>query len=493
MNHIPYLVLFIVLISIGGESAYALVIGDNSTGGECNSVGMWNVTSRTCTLLGNVTDSVVLDANLITLNGNNFSLIGPGGDFENYGILSEVMFGITIKNIVVDDFYVGIQLRDSFNNTITNNTIQNIRFEGIDLESFSENNLILNNTVINNGGSGINLQSSNNTIQNNFAHGNKVGISAFSSNNIFTKNDVQLNTDYGFSVQTNDLIFQDNIISENLKVGIFDLGGNNLTISNNIISNNNGRGILLSSGNSNVYLNNFTGNSSFGLENGHVTNKIYNNNFLGNAINAKDSSGSAFFNLEEPTGGNYWDDFSNICSNTDNDNFCDDPYPFSGGTINVHDDLVWVIVDGWLTKFNGTDNIIVNATSENGAIVNYSVSASKNEESIPVSCDPLSGFLFPVGNSTVVCTAQTGVISEFNVTVNPFNVVMCSPPLSGDWIITSSCVLSTNASINGNVIVQNNAVLEISNGTILDIDFANFNLTVNSGSGVLIKSGGVIT
>ncbi len=69
----------------------------------------------------------------------------------------------------------------------------------------------------------------------------------------------------------------------------------------------------------------------------------------------------------------------------------------------------------------------------------------------------------------------------------------CDVSGSGDWIITTSCTLSTNHVTATNVIIQNNSVLVISNGTILDIDFANNSLTVKSGSGVLIESGGTIT
>ncbi len=62
-----------------------------------------------------------------------------------------------------------------------------------------------------------------------------------------------------------------------------------------------------------------------------------------------------------------------------------------------------------------------------------------------------------------------------------------------DWIITSDCTLSTNYMAPANVIVRNNAVLVIIDGITLDINFANNNLTIESGSGVLIKSGAVIT
>ncbi len=69
----------------------------------------------------------------------------------------------------------------------------------------------------------------------------------------------------------------------------------------------------------------------------------------------------------------------------------------------------------------------------------------------------------------------------------------CVIPDSGDWIITNSCTLDTNAVAPESVIVQNGSVLNIPSGITLNIDFTTFNLTVQSGGGVLIKSGGTLT
>jgi len=77
-----------------------------------------------------------------------------------------------------------------------------------------------------------------------------------------------------------------------------------------------------------------------------------------------------------------------------------------------------------------------------------------------------------------------------SIIINPEE---CQVPSSGNWMIGQNCKLMTSATTPANVIVQNNSVLEIPNGVTLDIDFANFNLTIKSGSGVLIKSGGIIT
>jgi len=73
--------------------------------------------------------------------------------------------------------------------------------------------------------------------------------------------------------------------------------------------------------------------------------------------------------------------------------------------------------------------------------------------------------------------------------VNP----KCWVPTESDWTVTSDCTLEDSAVAPKNVLVKNNAVVTIDPSVTLNIDFANFNLTIESGSGVLIKSGGTIS
>jgi hypothetical protein len=109
--------------------------------------------------------------------------------------------------------------------------------------------------------------------------------------------------------------------------------------------------------------------------------------------------------------------------------------------------------------------------------------ASFTNHTLSVGTHAITAFVTDSGNAS----------DSKQIPITILETPFCIPSISGDWIITSNCVLSENTSITGNVIVQNNSILEIPNGVTLDIDFANFNLTVKSGSGVLIKSGGTIT
>jgi hypothetical protein len=69
----------------------------------------------------------------------------------------------------------------------------------------------------------------------------------------------------------------------------------------------------------------------------------------------------------------------------------------------------------------------------------------------------------------------------------------CYPlPDSGNWVVSSDCILYDSYTAPANVEVQNGAVLTILDGVTLDIDLINYNLTVRNGSGVLIRYGGKI-
>jgi len=93
--------------------------------------------------------------------------------------------------------------------------------------------------------------------------------------------------------------------------------------------------------------------------------------------------------------------------------------------------------------------------------------------------------------------AKMFVVGANGDDVNEYIITSCSPPSSGDWVVDTTCTLSlspSNPTINnGDLIVQNNSILTIPAGVSLNIDFTNHNLTVKSGSGVLIQAGGAIT
>jgi hypothetical protein len=67
-------------------------------------------------------------------------------------------------------------------------------------------------------------------------------------------------------------------------------------------------------------------------------------------------------------------------------------------------------------------NMTVEATGPSGAVVNFTVSASDNyDPSPPVTCDPPSGSTFPLGITTVKCSAQD---TSGNIGTNSFTITV---------------------------------------------------------------------
>ena len=163
-----------------------------------------------------------------------------------------------------------------------------------------------------------------------------------------------------------------NVTVENFMTGIYlDPVSNNNVLTGNITESNNPYGIWLEwspdntvTGNATsnnhegirvdrAHGNTLTGNTMSGNDNGMVlfnanNNQIYNNNFISNPTNQALVTGGTgnVFNLADPTGGNYWDNWTTPDGN--GDGFVDSPYVFTGG----QDDLPWTVQDGWLAPAN---------------------------------------------------------------------------------------------------------------------------------------------
>lgn len=362
-------------------------IKDNATGGDCVSIGSWNLNTKTCTLSRDVYETIQIDNSNITLDGNGYSVTG-----ENIGagIYLYQTSGVVVKNLKVQRFVYGILLWLSENNVIENNVVESNLLEGLWLW-ISDNNTVINNTFDFNQSMGILLsESSINNISNNSASSNygiypfRVGIflADSSNHNTVKNNDIQLNGEAGI---------------------IIDYNSSNNLISGNIVSKNNqspdpvyaGKtGIFLNSARQNKIHSNQILDNDFGLSIvAGNDNVIYNNNFFNNQSQAYVSGGSGnVFNLDLPTGGNYWSNFDapqEGCDDINGDNICDSPYIFSGN----QDNLPWKIKDGWklgqppiasdLRQFKSDGQTLIPesaTTTENAVVFKASVSSPQNHD-----------------------------------------------------------------------------------------------------------------
>ncbi|MFH1101493.1 MAG: S8 family serine peptidase [Methanobacteriota archaeon] len=212
----------------------------------------------------------------------------------------------TISDNTLKNLGYGIAVDTSNNNTVSRNTVENMRKDGIGLFG-SKGNIISDNICIHNGygfdlgGCGIVIEpdfwqitiSENNTIIGNVMTENRNeglliwGGTPPSRNNVIKNNTCAYNNFHGIDLNfVNNSVIQGNILNSNGYVGLsLIFSGSNEIKENTIMSHDQG-----------VY----TTYSS--------KNRFSHNNFISNLQSAYDEGVNSWDN-GYPSGGNYWDDF----------------------------------------------------------------------------------------------------------------------------------------------------------------------------------------
>ena len=181
------LVIFAIGLYALPDAFAELTITDDATGGDCSTVGTWDAGTRTCTFTSDVSESITILANNLTLEGNGHTLdsgalteediCNSNGSFydERLGITFNAKTNIVIKNFTIKNFCTGMEFTNSVNNSFLDNTITDNYNSGIYIGS-SNDNEISNNTFTNNGGHAIVID---------YAVGDVI------SNNVFTDNGIR--------------------------------------------------------------------------------------------------------------------------------------------------------------------------------------------------------------------------------------------------------------------------------------------------------------
>ena len=222
----------------------------------------------------------------ITLDCNNSTLIGTGGDD---GIYNEGYDYVTIENCNIKNYSNGIYLYGYM-----------YRDEGI---GASNDNLIHNNL----------LEENNYGIYSKGPRDSYEAKQYYNSKHIFYNNTLE-NNNYGIRLDSS----------------------NSMNITENTIEDNEGIGIYLGKYSSswggcssnNIFNNSIKNNSNYGL---YITssdnNDIFENYFLNNSVQASDSGSNNQWNFSEL--GNWWSDYdseSEGCFDFELDRVCDNPY-----------------------------------------------------------------------------------------------------------------------------------------------------------------------
>jgi len=193
---------------------------------------------------------IVVQRSNIIIDGNGYTLQGPGGDY--YGFLLTSISNVMIKNTHVEDYLHGISLDSSSFNTVSGNTITNNDY-GVWITGSSNNNNVSGNTITNsgwgNGGVCLYLSSSNNTVSGNTITNSSEAIWLYESSNYnrISGNTIT-NTNWGIDLAescSGNTVSGNNITnSYYVGVGLLDLSSNN-TVCGNLITNNGDIGVGL--------------------------------------------------------------------------------------------------------------------------------------------------------------------------------------------------------------------------------------------------------
>jgi len=248
----------------------------------------------TYTFTGNITFTdirrIAIERSNIVIDGNGYTFRGAstGGGAGLWINNTNNVNNVTIKNLNIQNFYIGVALGNSSNNIIHGNNITDNNI-GVELNTFSKFNSIYGNNMTRNFNSGISLQgasnntissnsfrnsgagivlsegSDNNTISGNTIMDNNWGISVESStHNTISGNTLNNNSLYGFNIagySNFNSISENDVIDSDEGIRLYEFTAYNTISENNISYNTDGVTLYRSSSNDFVG-NTFTNNTA---------------------------------------------------------------------------------------------------------------------------------------------------------------------------------------------------------------------------------------
>lgn len=300
-------------------------IQDNATGGDCYLIGNWDNSTKTCTLTQNVSETIQIDSDNITLDGNGHAI---NGSDTGSGVYVYNKNGVKIKNLTINRFPTGIYLSSPFNQGEISNNI-------INLSSSSASGIYAYNNTASN--------SSNNKIINNKIYScsnciSTTGVSFLYNYSSVINNEIrnnEINAYYGINLMrssqnkiSGNLIFS-NVLNNNSGTGIsLDYGSSWNTLEDNTVIGF-FSGIYFGKGDqlnnkSNTIRKNIIKLNKYGIYILVATqNEFSNNDFLNNTT----THAYNVYSNDNNFNSNYWDNWTSPDNN--NDGVVDFPYDFN--------------------------------------------------------------------------------------------------------------------------------------------------------------------
>ena len=277
-------VYFIIQNSLLNNSLYGIDLDDTNNGIiQNNTISSHSGSGIKCGYSDNITihhNTIVNNDGGIYIQSFCDNVIITNNTISNsqdYGLyVSYADDGMITNNLLIDNGDEGINLYDCDRYNISHNIIRNSGNEGIRLSS-SDDNTIYNNSAISNG-VGIHIGGTMNQVLNNSLYSNTEGLRVYGGGHEVSYNNVSLNANRGIQISSVNSKFYENIANENTQ-GIYLTGsGNNIT--GNDVNDNLQNGIQIQGSINKIERNNIEANSYSGILMQNANNNSIDQNLI---------------------------------------------------------------------------------------------------------------------------------------------------------------------------------------------------------------------
>jgi len=399
----------------------------------------------------------------ITLDGDGHKVSGTGAGIGSLVIADDVV----VTDIVVEGFKNGIiaGLFGAANDfTLTDSTVSSAR----GVRTTSSGHTLTGNSITGAGDALLAQNGAGNRYANNvFVGGCETSISAVDS--IITNNKFVGTGCYGLRVLGSGNTVNGNSITGKL-IALYVNGASNSTVFENELFGDHAGGRW----------------GAVHVNGGATGNVFYNNNFRDNDFHISDqSSGTDFYNLPLPVGGNWYDDSSPGCANVINPGFGDASRSFTapvGGKV-VTDNFP-LATEAVATPLPAPAPPLISYTANVGSndVSVVDISSRSLITTVPVGAPAFFVVAAPDGSRVYATTAAT--VEVINTTTNTVDATISLPALSPNRGFLGGIVVSPDGSRL--YVTRWSEVCYDGNGSIAVIDTSTFAVSyITAGVGIL--------
>ena len=272
----------------------------------------------TYTLTGNMNASIIIEKDNIVLNGAGFTLQGTGNlNLQETGVSLDGRTGVVIENLNITGFNIDIALTNSSKCIVSGNRIYGNNNEGVVLNNSWSNWIAQNDVEETQNNAVVILYSNDNFVSQNkilsggiFVMGENgidflAGINNVISDNVLDNSGIDIES-------SNNTIIGNTVSNSDSGITLYNHASTNLLLKNNISNCTFAIGGGDTNVNNTVTENNIVGNYAVALYNGIVDDTFVLNNFINNTkvqITVKSNVRGSSPRWDNGTFGNYYSDY----------------------------------------------------------------------------------------------------------------------------------------------------------------------------------------